>query len=272
VTKPAGSILSVSDVSLAFGGVTALNRLSFEVRPHELFAVIGPNGAGKSTLLNCLSGLYKPQQGAIRLGDVNLVGLLPTRIARLGVARTFQNLGLFSNLSVLANVLLGRHLHMRSGFVSSALRLPAQRQEEIEQRELVEDILARLDLSVYRDRAVGTLPYGTRKLVELARALAMEPKLLLLDEPACGMNFEETADLASYIREIRNRFDFSIIMIEHDMQLVMELADRIMVIDFGVQIATGAADEIQRDEAVIDAYLGRGAGDLITRARGVSAT
>lgn len=183
----AAPVLAMSGVCLSFGGVVALNEISFEVRPNELFAVIGPNGAGKSTLLNCLSGLYRPMQGTIRLGNTDLVGLRPAQIARMGVARTFQNLGLFPNLSVMSNILLGRHCHTHSGFISSALRLPAQRREERRQRELADEIIAQFNLSQYRDRPIGILPYGIRKLVELARVLAMEPKLLLLDEPACGM-------------------------------------------------------------------------------------
>jgi branched-chain amino acid transport system ATP-binding protein len=257
VTTATAPILSVSGLHLAFGGVVALNDIAFDVGPRELFAVIGPNGAGKTTLLNCLSALYRPAAGSIRLGSTDLVGLRPTQIARLGIARTFQNLGLFSNLSVLSNILLGRHCRTRSGFVSSALRLSSQRQEEAAQRECADEVISLLNLTRYRDRPIGILPYGIRKLVELGRALVSEPKLLLLDEPAAGMNLEETENLAVYIEQIRRRVDISIILIEHDMQLVMDIADRVMVIDFGVRIAIGTPQDIQRDEAVITAYLGR---------------
>jgi branched-chain amino acid transport system ATP-binding protein len=257
VTTATAPILSVSGLHLAFGGVVALNDIAFDVGPRELFAVIGPNGAGKTTLLNCLSALYRPAAGSIRLGSTDLIGLRPTQIARLGIARTFQNIGLFSNLSVLSNILLGRHCRTRSGFVSSALRLSSQRQEEAAQRECADKVISLLNLTRYRDRPIGILPYGIRKLVELGRALVSEPKLLLLDEPAAGMNLEETENLAVYIEQIRRRVDISIILIEHDMQLVMDIADRVMVIDFGVRIATGTPQDIQRDEAVITAYLGR---------------
>jgi branched-chain amino acid transport system ATP-binding protein len=257
VTTATAPILSVSGLRLTFGGIVALNDIAFDVWPRELFAVIGPNGAGKTTLLNCLSALYRPAAGSIRLGGTDLVGLRPTKIARLGVARTFQNLGLFSNLSVLSNILLGRHCRTRSGFVSSSLRLSSQRQEEAAQREFADEVIALLNLTRYRDQPIGILPYGTRKLVELGRALVSEPKLLLLDEPAAGMNLEETENLAVYLEQIRRRVDTSIILIEHDMQLVMDIADRVMVIDFGVRIATGTPQDIQRDEAVINAYLGR---------------
>jgi branched-chain amino acid transport system ATP-binding protein len=272
VTAVAEPILSVSGVSVVFGGVVALNNVAFDVRPRELFAVIGPNGAGKSTLLNCLSALYRPKTGSIRLEGTELVGLRPTQIARLGVARTFQNLGLFTNLSVLSNVLLGRHCRTSSGFVSSALRLGSQRREEAAQRDIADEVIAMLNLSRYRDQPVGVLPYGIRKLVELARALVSEPKLLLLDEPAAGMNLQETENLAVYIEQIRRRRDVSLILIEHDMQLVMDLADRIMVIDFGTSIAIGTPAAIQSNDAVINAYLGCGSDAPIVVPMSVNAT
>jgi branched-chain amino acid transport system ATP-binding protein len=235
-------LLSVAGVGVSFGGVVALNDISFDILPGELFAIIGPNGAGKTTMLNCLSGLYRPN-------------------AACGIARTFQNLGLFANLSVLHNILLGRHCRTRSGFIANALRLGSARREEAVQRDLAERTIELLDLGDYRDRAVGTLPYGVRKLVELGRALVMEPKLLLLDEPAAGMNLEETEDFAVHVQDIRERTEVAVLLVEHDMALVMDLADRIMVIDFGVPIATGTPQEIQAHEGVIRAYLGGGLGD-----------
>lgn len=249
-------LLSVSDIGLSFGGLLALNGVSFDVWPGELFAIIGPNGAGKTTTLNCLSGLFRPSHGRIVLAGTNLIGRRPPDIAALGLARTFQNLGLFANLSVMSNILLGRHHLTRSGFFSSALRLPGARREETEQRAFAEQVLVMLGIEPYRDRPVGTLPYGIRKLVELGRALAMEPKLLLLDEPAAGLNMKESEDLAIRIDDVRAQGTMGIILIEHDMQFVMDLADRIMVMDFGAPIATGAPVDIQRNARVIGAYLG----------------
>jgi branched-chain amino acid transport system ATP-binding protein len=263
VTGAAAPLLSVAGVRLAFGGLVALNNIRFEVYPRELFAIIGPNGAGKTTMLNCLAGLHRPGAGTMLLDGIDLGALRPAQIAARGVARTFQNVGLFGNLSVLANIMLGRHCRTRTGFVTNALRLPAARSEEIAQRKVAEHLIGMLGLGPYRDRPVGTLPYGIRKLVELARALAMEPKLLLLDEPAAGMNLAETEHLAEYIQAIRREVDVAIILIEHDMQLVMDLADRILVIDFGVPIATGTPEEIQNDPNVIKAYLGEGLGELM---------
>jgi branched-chain amino acid transport system ATP-binding protein len=256
------ALLRVLGVRLAFGGVVALNNVSFDVRPKELLAIIGPNGAGKTTILNCLSGLYRSNQGTILFDGTNLGALRPTQIAKLGVARTFQNVGLFGNLSVLSNILLGRHCQTRSGLFANALRLPWARAEEVAQRQRVGHFIDMFDLGRYRDRPVATLPYGTQKLVELARALAMDPKLLLLDEPAAGMNLAETSTLAEYIERIRSEMDLAVVLIEHDMPLVMNLADRILVLDFGTPIAIGTPGEIQNDEAVIRAYLGADLNDF----------
>jgi branched-chain amino acid transport system ATP-binding protein len=249
-------LLEARDVSLRFGGVSALSGVSFEVYPRELFAVIGPNGAGKTSIFNCLNGVYRPQSGSIRLRGTELVGTGSRRIAELGVARTFQNLGLFTNLDVIDNLMLGRHHLMRTGFWAGGLWWGRARREEIQNRYAVEEIIELLELQPYRYRAVGALPYGIQKRIELGRALAMEPALLLLDEPVAGMNLEETEDMARYILEIREALDLSMILVEHDMHMVMDLADRVMALDFGVAIATGTPSEIQADQRVIDAYLG----------------
>ncbi len=250
-------LLEVVELTLRFGGVTALTGVSFEVHPGELFAVIGPNGAGKTTIFNCLNGVYRPQSGRMLLEGIELSGKRPVSIARLGVARTFQNLGLFTNLNVIDNLMLGRHHRMRTSFVTGALWFGRARREEIENRRRVEEIIALLDLQRYRYRPAGVLPYGIQKRIELGRALAMDPKLLLLDEPVAGMNLEETEDMARHILDIRESLGVAMILVEHDMHMVMDLADRVMALDFGVPIATGSPAEIQADERVIAAYLGR---------------
>jgi branched-chain amino acid transport system ATP-binding protein len=253
-TDPA--LLAFQDVLLHFGGVAALDGVSFEVRTGELFAVIGPNGAGKTSIFNCINGVYRPQEGSIRLGDEQLLGRSPSAIAALGVARTFQNLGLFSHLTVIDNLMLGRHHLMRTGFLSGALWWGRAKREEVEHRAQVEEIIDLLELEAHRHRPAGLLPYGLQKRLELGRALAMEPRLLLLDEPVAGMNLEETEDMARYILEVRERLRLAMILVEHEMQMVMDLADRVMALDFGRAIATGVPDEIQADERVIEAYLG----------------
>jgi branched-chain amino acid transport system ATP-binding protein len=253
-TDPA--LLAFEDVLLHFGGVAALDGVSFEVRTGELFAVIGPNGAGKTSIFNCINGVYRPQEGSIRLGDEQLLGRSPSAIAALGVARTFQNLGLFSHLTVIDNLMLGRHHLMRTGFLSGALWWGRAKREEVEHRGQVEEIIDLLELEAHRHRPAGLLPYGLQKRLELGRALAMEPRLLLLDEPVAGMNLEETEDMARYILEVRERLGLAMILVEHEMQMVMDLADRVMALDFGRAIATGVPDEIQADERVIEAYLG----------------
>jgi branched-chain amino acid transport system ATP-binding protein len=249
-------LLDVHEITLRFGGVTALSGVSFHVQAGELFAIIGPNGAGKTSIFNCLSAVYRPQQGVIKLDGVDLIGQKPARTAKLGIGRTFQNLGLFAHLDVIDNLLLGRHHLMRTGFLTGALWVGWAKREELVHRKAVEEIVEFLDLSSFRRMPVGVLPYGVQKRIELGRALASEPRLLLLDEPVAGMNLEETEDMARYIIEIRDRLEIAMVLVEHDMHMVMDLADRVMALDFGIPIATGTPEQIQSDERVIEAYLG----------------
>ena len=250
------TLLEVRDLTLRFGGVTALSEVSFDVHRGELFAVIGPNGAGKTSIFNCLSAVYRPENGTIHLDGTSLIGIKPSRTAELGIGRTFQNLGLFVHLNVVDNLLLGRHHLMRTGFVAGMVWKGKAKREELEHRAAVEEIIDLLELTPYRKSHAGLLPYGVQKRIELGRALAMEPKLLLLDEPVAGMNLEETEDMARYILEIRRRLGLSMILVEHDMHLVMDIADRVMALDFGQRLALGTPEEVQNDGRVIEAYLG----------------
>lgn len=250
-------LLDVEDVSLSFGGVRALADVAFDVRPGELFAVIGPNGAGKTSIFNCLSAVYRPQTGSARLEGVDLLDLRPPDTAELGVARTFQNLALFTNLSVIDNLMLGRHHLLRAGPISGPVWFGRARREERVHRQRCAEIADFLGIGHYGELPVGMLPYGVQKRIEVGRALAMEPKLLLLDEPAAGMNQEETEDTAYQILQIRRELGIATILVEHQMDLVMDLADRVMVLDFGRVVAIGTPSEIQGDQRVQEAYLGR---------------
>jgi len=252
----ASPLVAVSDLTLRFGGITALSGVSFDVRRGELFAIIGPNGAGKSSIFNCLNGVYRPQQGSIRFDGEEITGRRPVALARRGIARTFQNRGLFSTLTVLDNLMLGRHHLMHTGFLAGALWFGKARREEVAQRRRCEEIIELLELQPFRFQHVALLPYGVRKRVEVARAMAMEPSVLLLDEPAAGMNLEETEDMARYIREINEEWKVTVLLVEHDLQLVMDLAHRVMAMDFGRVLAVGAPDEVRANEEVVRAYVG----------------
>ncbi len=251
-----GPVLEFENVHLSFGGLKVLDNVSFEVEPGELFAIIGPNGAGKTSAFNCLSGVYQPQEGSIRFLGKDILGMRPNKIAALGVARTFQNVELFERLTVLDNLMLGRHLHFSYGAPSASAFFGRARREELANREVVEDIVDFLDIQQFRKSYVGFLPYGVQKRVELGRALAMEPRLLLLDEPVAGMNLEETEDMARFMLDIRNELGIAMILVEHDMRMVMDLADRVLVVDFGRPVALGRPAEVQSNPDVISAYLG----------------
>ena len=250
--------LHVDKISLSFGGIKALQDVEFEVNSGEIFAVIGPNGAGKTSLINSVNGFYTPQQGRILLDGNDISHLPPYRRAKLGISRTFQNIALYTNATVLDNLMAARHIHMTTNMLTGALFWGAAQREEIAHRQRVEEIIEFLELEPIRKSIVGTLSYGLRKRVELGRALALEPTLLLLDEPMAGMNIEEKEDMARYILDIHELQGTTIMLIEHDIGLVMDICHHIAVIDFGVKIGEGAPDEISRNEAVIDAYLGEG--------------
>lgn len=250
-------LLAVEDVSLAFGGTTALSAVNFDVRRGEIRAIIGPNGAGKTSMLNCISGFYRPDSGRICYKDVDVTQVPPHQIASLGIARTFQNIALYTGLSTLDNIMAARHIHMKQSMLDSALYWGRAQREEIRHREVVEEIIDFLEIAHIRKAIVGALPYGLRKRVELGRALALEPELLLLDEPMAGMNVEEKEDMARFILDIHERRGTTIVLIEHDMGLVMDISDRVVVLDFGVKIGDGRPEEIRNDESVILAYLGQ---------------
>ncbi len=250
--------LHVENVSLSFGGIKALDSVDFRVQAGEIFAVIGPNGAGKTSLINSINGFYNPQQGRILFDGQDIMPIPPYKRARLGISRTFQNIALYTNATVLDNLMAARHIHMKTGMLAGALFWGAAQREEIAHRRRVEELIDFLEMEHIRKAIVGTLSYGLRKRVELGRALALEPTLLLLDEPMAGMNVEEKEDMARFILDIHERQGTTIMLIEHDIGLVMDISHHIAVIDFGVKIGEGSPEQISQNEAVINAYLGEG--------------
>jgi branched-chain amino acid transport system ATP-binding protein len=255
----AASFFRVDHLSIAFGGIKALQDISFTMNRGEIFSVIGPNGAGKTTLFNCISGLYKPDQGSIRFKETAIENKKPDAIARMGVARTFQNIELFPHMNTMENILLGRHIHMKTGLFRGMFmwgKSSFAGREEIRHRERVERIIDFLELQNVRDTFVGGLPYGTQKLIELGRALALEPELLLLDEPCAGMNSEEKQDMIFWIKDIQDDLGVSILLIEHDMKMVMDISTRVLAINFGKPVTLGTPEQVQQNPQVLKAYIG----------------
>ncbi len=253
------SILKIENLTISFGGIKALNGVSFEVEKGAIYSIIGPNGAGKTTVFNCMSGIYKPNSGKISFKGEDITFLRPDQVAKKGIARTFQNIELFSHMSTMDNLMLGRHLHMKTGVWRGSTFIyknSKAAKEEIKNREKVEEIIDFLDLQVARNQFVVNLPYGTRKLVELGRALALDPELILLDEPSAGMNMEEKGDLMFSIQDIRDDLGITVLLVEHDMNLIMDVSDRILALNFGEKIAEGLPQEIQKHPEVLKAYLG----------------
>ncbi len=256
MTQDFTSLLSVSNLNMAFGGLRAVTEVSLNVNQGEIFSIIGPNGAGKTTLFNCISGIYRAQSGSITFQGHELRGLKPHKIARLGIARAFQNVELFQGMTLLDNLMSSRSHLLNYGLLDAVIFMGRCAKNEIECRDKVEDVIEMLDLQKHRKSLVGVLPYGVRKRVELARALTMDPKIVLVDEPVSGMNLEESEDMARYILDINEEMDITVVLIEHDMGVVMDLSDRVAVLNFGVKIAEGTPGEIAVNQEVINAYLG----------------
>ena len=251
-----GPILEVNNISLSFGGVKAITDTSFDVLTHEIRAIIGPNGAGKSSMLNCINGIYKPQEGSVVYHGETLSKITPNIAAQKGISRTFQNLALFKRMSALDNILVGRKLHSKANFIDIAFQLPKAKKEETENRQKCEEIISFLEIDEIKNTPVGKLPYGLQKRVELGRALAAEPEVLLLDEPMAGMNVEEKREMCRFILEVNDNYGTTIVLIEHDMGVVMDISDRVVVLDYGKVIGDGTPDEVRSNQTVIDAYLG----------------
>jgi branched-chain amino acid transport system ATP-binding protein len=249
-------ILDVKNISLAFGGVKALTDISFDVREHEIRAIIGPNGAGKSSMLNCINGVYTPQKGTIAFRGQTFDHMDSRQVAEMGIARTFQNLALFKGMSVLDNIMTGRNLRIKSNLLLQALRIGPAEREEMQHRAYVEQIIDFLEIQAHRKTPVGQLPYGLQKRVDLGRALALEPKVLLLDEPMAGMNVEEKQDMCRFILDVNDEFGTTVVLIEHDMSVVMDISDRVVVLDYGKKIGDGTPEEVRNNPEVISAYLG----------------